>query len=142
MADEFHRKYYDGPGRPPVDIDLKILANIAERQWTITEIAAFLNVSTDTIYRRGYLPLIEEARERGKAKLRDMQWKKAGEGDRDMIKWLGKQYLKQSEKVEQKVSAEVNHSTEEKVKTLNQKIQSLVQEKSEWEKQLLPPDSN
>ena len=55
--------------RPLKKIDEEQLRKCAEKLWSITEIAAFFKVSTDTLHRR-YAAIIEEARQSGKAKLR------------------------------------------------------------------------
>ena len=80
--------------RPRKKIDIEQLIKCAEKQWHIREIAAFFRVSTDTIHRR-YAAIIEEARNSGKAKLRDLQWKRALEGSDTMIKHMSEHYLEQ-----------------------------------------------
>lgn len=80
--------------RPRKKIDEEQLRRCSEKQWHITEIAAFFRVSTDTLHRR-YAAIIEEARQNGKAKLRDLQWKRALEGSDTMIKHMSEHYLEQ-----------------------------------------------
>lgn len=80
--------------RPRKKIDVEQLIKCAEKQWHIREIAAFFRVSHDTIQRR-YASIIEEARNSGKAKLRDLQWKRALEGSDTMIKHMSEHYLDQ-----------------------------------------------
>lgn len=80
--------------RPRKKIDVEQLIKCAEKQWHIREIAAFFRVSHDTIQRR-YASIIEEARNSGKAKLRDLQWKRALEGSDTMIKHMSEHYLGQ-----------------------------------------------
>ena len=80
--------------RPRKKIDIEQLIKCAEKQWHIREIAAFFRVSTDTIHRR-YAAIVEEARNSGKAKLRDLQWKRALEGSDTMIKHMSEHYLDQ-----------------------------------------------
>lgn len=83
--------------RPIKKIDLHQLEMCAEKHWSITEIAAHFRVSTRTITRR-YVKVIEEARQRGKTKLRDLQWKRAIEGSDTMIKHMSEHYLDQHQK--------------------------------------------
>lgn len=84
--------------RPLKKIDLEQLDKCAEKQWTITEIAAFFRVNPRTIYARRYLARIEEARQRGLTKLRDLQWKRALEGSDRMIEHMSKHYLNQHDR--------------------------------------------
>jgi Zn-dependent peptidase ImmA (M78 family) len=80
--------------RPRKVIDIEQLRKCAEKQWHIVEIAAFFRVSVDTIRRR-YADIIEESKQAGKAKLRDLQWKRALEGSDTMIKHMSEHYLEQ-----------------------------------------------
>ena len=75
-------------------IDPEILCKLAERQWTVPEIAAFFGVSRDTIERR-FAEKVTQSRHNGAAKLRDLQWKKAIQGDSRMIIHMSKHYLGQ-----------------------------------------------
>lgn len=79
------------------NIDKEQLEKCAERQWTIEEIAAFFRVSKQTINRR-FGPVIDECRERGRSKIRDLQWRKALEGSDKMIIHISKHYLKQHDR--------------------------------------------
>ncbi len=62
--------------RPQIKLDEEKIWKLARRQWTHEEIAAFFNVSADTIARR-YADLIEKARHAGRAKLKDTLWSQA-----------------------------------------------------------------
>lgn len=84
--------------RPRKEIDEEQLKKLAKFHCTIEEIAAFFNVSRDTIERR-YAAKIIEGRNAGKAKLRDLQWLAAEGGNVQMLIWLGKVYLNQSETI-------------------------------------------
>jgi hypothetical protein len=83
-------------------IDIQQLEMCAEKQWSTGEIAAFFRCSVDVIQRR-FAANIIEARKRGTAKLRDLQWKKALEGSDKMIIHMSKHYMQQHEKVEQTI---------------------------------------
>jgi hypothetical protein len=92
-------------GRPPAAVNREELMKLAERQWTVGEIAAFFRVSRDTIERRFAADIIE-AKERGVAKLRDLQWRRAMEGSDKIIVHMSKHYLDQHEKIENKVEVD------------------------------------
>jgi len=81
--------------RPKKPIDEEQLRKCAEKQWTVREIAAFFRVSHDTIQRR-YASVIEEARQSGRAKLRDLQWARAVNGSDTMLKHMSEHYLDQT----------------------------------------------
>lgn len=105
--------------RPRKKIDVEQLIKCAEKQWHIREIAAFFRVSTDTIHRR-YAAIIEEARNSGKAKLRDLQWKRALEGSDTMIKHMSEHYLEQHSRQQ----VDLNKVPEEAIKDyLKKKLQ-------------------
>lgn len=80
--------------RPRKVIDLEQLDRCAEKHWTHEEIAAHFRVSADTIKRR-FADRIEECRERGKAKLRDLQWRRALDGSDRVLLHMSEHYLKQ-----------------------------------------------
>lgn len=86
------------PGRKTAEIDAGHLEVLAERQWSLLEIAAFFRVSHDTIERR-FASKIKEARLRGHAKIRDLQWKRALEGSDKMIVHMSEHYLEQHQEV-------------------------------------------
>lgn len=64
-----------------------------------SEVAAFMGVAENTIQRH-FGALLKEAREAGKSNIRAKQFRLAMDGDRTMLIWLGKQLLKQSDKVQ------------------------------------------
>ncbi len=108
-----------GRGRPRKDVELKYVDELCKYHCTVEEIVDILNlfekgVSYDTVERR-----IKEkhnmtfgeyvkARHRVNAKprLRRMQWEAAEKGNPTMLIWLGKQYLKQSDKSETEISGD------------------------------------
>ena len=94
-------------GRPKKRIDFELVDRLCAIQCTGEEIASVLNVSYDTLERRvkekfgvSFADYFEEKRGKGRVSLRRMQWKKAEKGDTTMLIWLGKQYLKQTDKQE------------------------------------------
>lgn len=85
-------------GRKRLELDERQIGALAEMQCTMTEIAAVMGCSVDTLERR-YADTIKSGRESGKSSLRRMQYKKAMEGNPTMLIWLGKHYLQQKEQV-------------------------------------------
>lgn len=92
-------------GRPSkgAEIDPEQVRQCAMKLWKIEEIAAFFRVSTDTINRH-FASLIAEARQSGKAKIRDLQWKRALEGSDTMIKHLAEHHLDEHTKNRNEIS--------------------------------------
>ena len=87
-------------GRPKKEIDYETVEKLASIQCTQNEIASFLNLSVRTLQRdEEFFRLYKKGQENGKMSLRRMQWKLA-EKNTAMAIWLGKQYLGQTDKVE------------------------------------------
>ena len=106
-------------GRPRIDINLEELAKLAAMQCTDEEIAAFFNVSLDTIKKRKtnggeFATVYKKAKEAGRSSLRRLQWQSAQNGNITMQIWLGKQLLGQRDTVEQQMtlSGTVKHQHE------------------------------
>lgn len=94
-----------GRGRPPIEINMDLVATLAGMHCTDEEIAAALKVSVDTITRRKQsMPVFAEALSAGKAmgriSLRRLQWQSAKAGSIPMQIWLGKQLLGQRDRFE------------------------------------------
>jgi len=110
-------KKKDGRNKPNKNSLLKIneedVRKLAERFWTITEIAAFFNCSDKTISNR-FSDIVVKGKENGRAKLRDIQLRSAMNGNVTMQIWLGKQYLNQIDKVN------VNGLSDEETERLRQ----------------------
>jgi len=107
----------DGRNKPNKNSLLKIneedVRKLAERFWTMTEIAAFFNCSDKTISNR-FSDIVVKGKENGRAKLRDIQLRSAMNGNVTMQIWLGKQYLNQIDKVN------VNGLSDEETERLRQ----------------------
>jgi hypothetical protein len=86
-------------GRPKKDIDAEQVAKLAAMQCSNVEIAAFFDCDEGTIRKR-FSEILTKGRERGKITLRRLQWKAAESGNTAILIWLGKQYLGQTEKIE------------------------------------------
>ncbi len=95
--------------RPKAPLDPLVVQRMAEKHWSIEEIAGTLGVNRTTIRRR-FGAKMEEWRASGRAKLRDLQWKKALDGDTRMILHMSKHMLSQHEKLEQTITS--NNSTQ------------------------------
>ena len=87
-------------GRPKkYNIDTEQVEKLASFGCTNVEIAAYFGCSENTI-RRNYGENLSKGREKGKIRLRQMQWKAADKGNVTMLIWLGKQLLGQADKSE------------------------------------------
>jgi hypothetical protein len=84
--------------RPKKDLDIEQIKELAHIQCTMTEIAAVMRCSVDTLERK-YADVIKEGKENGKKSLRRAQFAKALEGNPAMLIWLGKFYLGQKEEI-------------------------------------------
>ena len=92
--------------RPRAKIDATQVEKLAELQCTLREIAGFCGCDEKTLRNR-FSAEIAKGREAGKISLRRAQWKAALGGNVTAQIWLGKNHLGQSDKVEQKIDAEV-----------------------------------
>jgi hypothetical protein len=89
-------------GRPRIEIDLELVEKLAQIACTDAEIASIVGVSLDTFKRRkddkAFAEMLEQARSRGKASLRRIQWRLAEQGNAAMAIFLGKNLLGQRDK--------------------------------------------
>jgi hypothetical protein len=88
-------------GRPLAVVDPNIVNALASVGCSGDEIAVYLGVSRTTIYDR-FRTVIEKGHTGQRVSLRRKQFELAMKGDRTMLVWLGKQYLGQTDKVEEK----------------------------------------
>ncbi len=85
-------------GRPKINLDLDKARQMAVRQCTKEEIAAALKVNRHTLYRnKEFCNIYEQGLAEGRVAIKIKQYDVAMSGDREMLKFLGKQYLGQSE---------------------------------------------
>lgn len=100
----------DGPGergsRPPINIDFKVLEKLCQMQATEEEIAAWFDISIETLstkikqfYKITFLEYFKKHAGKGKISLRRTQFKHADKSV-PMSIFLGKQYLNQRDKHE------------------------------------------
>ena len=81
------------------DIDTKQLEQLASFGCTNREIASFFGCSEDLI-KKSYSSFLTKGRDKGKIRLRKLQWNAAEKGSTPMLIWLGKQLLDQTDKQE------------------------------------------
>ena len=81
------------------DIDKTQVEKLAALGCTNTEIASFFGCSKDLIS-KSYSTNVAKGKEKGKIRLRQMQWRSAEKGSVPMQIWLGKQVLGQTDKQE------------------------------------------
>ena len=103
-------------GAPIKDIDFRDFEKCCQMQCTQEEIAGWFEIDEETLvkrvtehYNKTFSEVYKKYSAGGKCSLRRRQFRRAANGDRVMMIWLGKQYLGQSDKVEQKVT-EINLS--------------------------------
>jgi len=98
-------------GRPLVNIDQGEFEKLCNMQCTKPEIEGWFGVTDKTIDRfiketygssASFSDIFNQKRGKGKVSLRRAQFQKALDGHPTMLIWLGKQYLDQSEKMENK----------------------------------------
>ena len=85
----------------PKKYNIDQVEKLAALGCTNTEIASFFGCSKDLIS-KSYSTNVTKGREKGKIRLRQMQWKSAEKGSVPMQIWLGKQVLGQADKQEVK----------------------------------------
>lgn len=92
------------------DIDFADFEKCCQMQCTQEEIAGWFEIDEETLvtrvtehYKRSFSEVYKKYSANGKCSLRRRQFRRAANGDRVMMIWLGKQYLGQSDKIEQKV---------------------------------------
>ena len=90
-------------GRPSIDIDYEMVSKLARMMCTMQEIASFLDLSVRKLEQdEEFIRVYKKNIDTGKISLRRSQMKLADAGNATMNIWLGKQYLWQTDKIEQK----------------------------------------
>ena len=95
--------------RPRKEIDTGVLERLAAIDCTLIEMAAVLNVHSDTL-RDNYSTIIAKGREQGKTHLRKKMFDVAMRGNVAMLIWLSKQRLGYAEK--QVIQQNTQHSVD------------------------------
>ena len=92
-------------GRPKKDLDEDVIAKLSQIGCTQEEIGAVVGISARTLQRR-YADLVAENKNKGKASLRKVLWKKALKGDPKLLIWLSKNELNMVDKIHTTASVE------------------------------------
>ena len=114
--------------RPLKKIDTEQLEKLASMHCTVPEMAAFFSVSRDTLERR-YAAIIAKGRETGKTRLRKAQWEAALKGNIVMMIFLGKQYLAQSDKLEQTIADGDLEAKKAKLQELVSEFKAMIEDR-------------
>lgn len=104
-------------GRPKLNIDPKLVYDLAAIGCKNTEIATIVGCSADTIDGR-FSEEVQKGREDLKKSLRRWQLDAAKKGNVAMLIWLGKQMLGQTEKIEQNTTAKIETLSPAEVKDI------------------------
>lgn len=101
-------------GRPKKEIDKNLFEKLCELQCTETEISGVFDVCEDTLnnwckntYDMTFSDTFKKKSSKGKMSLRRLQYRLADDGSTAMAIWLGKQWLNQTDKVEQVVKNDI-----------------------------------
>ena len=87
-------------GRPKkYNIQKEKVEQLASFGCTNTDIASFFGCDVSLITKT-YSQFLTKGRDKGKIRLRQLQWKSAEKGNTAMLIWLGKQILNQTDKSE------------------------------------------
>ena len=81
------------------DIDKTQVEKLASYGCTVREVANFFGCSEDLI-KKSYSQFMTKGKDKGKIRLRQMQWRSEENGSVPMQIWLGKQVLGQTDKQE------------------------------------------
>ncbi len=112
-------------GRPKFNIDYDAVKKLSSIQCTQEEIASYLGCSVDTLQRDNeFCGIYKDGMNEGRASLRRKQWKAVEDGNTTMLVWLGKQYLKQKDKIENEHKGNIG-LTDMTEGELDRKIQHL-----------------
>jgi hypothetical protein len=85
-------------GRPKKELDEEVIARLSQIGCTQEEIGSVVGISARTLQRR-YADLVAENKNKGKASLRKVLWKKALKGDPKLLIWLSKNELGMVDKI-------------------------------------------
>ena len=89
-------------------IDKDKVEQLASFGCTTSEIGSFFGCD-ESLIRKSYSEYLTKGRDKGKIRLRQLQWNSASAGNVAMLIWLGKQLLGQTDKTE----IEWEHNIEE-----------------------------
>ena len=92
--------------RPKLNINETEVEKLSSYCCTNIEIASFFDCDESTIRKR-FSDILTKGRDKGKIKLRKLQWSSAEKGNITMLIWLGKQILGQKEKQDIRLNEEL-----------------------------------
>jgi hypothetical protein len=99
------KKIKNKTGRPRAKIDWRKVDHLLQSQCDGEGIAGILGICADTLYRAvarekkvTFAAYSQQKKQEGKELLRAKQFEGAMNGDKAMLIWLGKQYLRQKDK--------------------------------------------
>ena len=108
-------------GRPRKEINWDILNTALQYGGSLVDLSELLDMSEDTIQRRikeeydmGFSEYRNKKMGRVRMKLRQKQYEEAMRGNTTLLIWLGKQWLGQTDKQENKIETEVKIEVTEK----------------------------
>jgi hypothetical protein len=81
------------------NLDTEKIEQLAGFGCTNTEIASFFGCD-ESLIRKSYSEYLSKGRDKGKIRLRQLQWRAAERGNVSMMIWLGKQVLGQVDRQE------------------------------------------
>ena len=81
------------------NLDTEKVEQLAGFGCTNTEIASFFGCD-ESLIRKSYSEFLSKGRDKGKIRLRQLQWRAAERGNVSMMIWLGKQVLGQVDRQE------------------------------------------
>lgn len=121
-----------GAGRKHILLDKEQVEKLAAMWCTMKEMASFFNCSVDTL-ERNYADIIDIGRDKGKIKLRRLQWQSAEKGNVRMQIHLGEQLLEQRRHLHLATDQNINVSnegTDELANRLGELFASISQRRS------------
>lgn len=117
--------------RTPIPIDEDQVAKLAKKQWSYESIAAFFDVSPDTIKRR-FSGLIEQNYAAGRALLIDRGWEMIQKGsERMLIKFLENYCDFRTKHDVSPISITVTDGTQEKINAMAEQLDTMLAELSQ-----------
>ena len=111
----------EGAGRPHANIDWDEVSELCKMQCTQSEIAGFFHIDIKTLItackcelKKDFSVFYKENAEGGKCSLRRAQWRSACLTENPtMLIWGGKQYLGQTDKIEQTIDQTSTYLTQD-----------------------------
>lgn len=103
------------------NIDIEEVQKLAAMQCTTEEIAAFFDVSSDTI-ERNFAAIIKKGRAKGRMSMKRQLFQKVQQGDLGALIWWGKQFAGMAEKTDTRTRMQIEQLSDEE---LDEQIKQL-----------------